>query len=201
MNGEVIWQEVWPDWAIFCTLCNFLKPLATINIPKSPTFLGNFCKGLKIYHFSREIILHFYRHLAIFSGHTALTKELHAKVNLFTSQGRQTFQLPPSLLRVYRASFQWCSGSPWHRRPWAGTPSWGPYGQNPSRKAGHSSVDQEGLYYKSLGVKIKHAFQADVINKLKRSIVMLCWNKAYWWDATSHVTCFNQSVCSISTLL
>ena len=33
-----------------------LKPLATINLPKSPTFLGNFCKGVKIYHFSCEII-------------------------------------------------------------------------------------------------------------------------------------------------
>ena len=45
----------WPDWAIFCNLGNFLKPLATINMPKSPTFLGNFCKGVKIYHFSSEI--------------------------------------------------------------------------------------------------------------------------------------------------
>ena len=36
---------------------NFLKPLATINLPKSLTFLGNFCKGVKIYHFSIEIIL------------------------------------------------------------------------------------------------------------------------------------------------
>ena len=35
---------------------NFLKPLATINLPKSPTFLGNFCKGVKIYHFSSKII-------------------------------------------------------------------------------------------------------------------------------------------------
>ena len=34
----------------------FLKPLATINLPKSPTFLGNFCNGVKIYHFSSEII-------------------------------------------------------------------------------------------------------------------------------------------------
>ena len=41
---------------IFCTLCNFNKPLATINLPKYPTFLGNFCKGVKIYHFSSEII-------------------------------------------------------------------------------------------------------------------------------------------------
>ena len=50
----------------------FLKALATKNLPKSPTFLGNFCKGVKIYHFSSVIILgNFYRHLAIFSGHTA----------------------------------------------------------------------------------------------------------------------------------
>ena len=48
--------SVWTDWAIFCTLGKFLKPLATTNLPKSPTFLGNFCKGVKIYHFYSEII-------------------------------------------------------------------------------------------------------------------------------------------------
>ena len=32
------------------------KPLVTINLPKSSTFLGIFCKGVKIYHFSSEII-------------------------------------------------------------------------------------------------------------------------------------------------
>ena len=33
--------------------------------------LKHFCKGVKIYHFSSEIIFgNFYRHLAIFSGHT-----------------------------------------------------------------------------------------------------------------------------------
>ena len=32
------------------------KPLATINFPISPTFLGNFCKIVKTYHFSSEII-------------------------------------------------------------------------------------------------------------------------------------------------
>ena len=42
--------------AIFCTLGNFLKPFATINLPKFPTFLGNFCKGAKIIHFYNEII-------------------------------------------------------------------------------------------------------------------------------------------------
>ena len=47
---------VWPNWAIYGTLGNFLKPLATINLSKSPTFLGIFCKGVKIDHFSSEII-------------------------------------------------------------------------------------------------------------------------------------------------
>ena len=49
-------SSVWPDWAIYWTLGKFSKPLATINLPKSPTFLGNFCKGVKIFDFSSEII-------------------------------------------------------------------------------------------------------------------------------------------------
>jgi len=67
-------------------LGNFLKPLATIILPKSPTFLGNFCKGVKIYHFSSEIIfgqlLDIWR---FFSGHTgciALAQE-HKKRKIF----------------------------------------------------------------------------------------------------------------------
>ena len=40
------------DW----TLGKFLKPLATIDLLKSLTFLDNFYKGVKIYHFSSEII-------------------------------------------------------------------------------------------------------------------------------------------------
>ena len=47
---------VWPELAIYWILGNFLKPLATINWPKSSTFLGNFCKDVKIYHFCSEII-------------------------------------------------------------------------------------------------------------------------------------------------
>ena len=49
---------------------------AKISLPKSLTFLGNFCKCVKIFNFSGEIIFgHFYRHLAIFYwshwlGHT-----------------------------------------------------------------------------------------------------------------------------------
>ena len=37
-------------WATFQRLC------ATINLPKSPTFLSNFCNGVKIFNYSSEII-------------------------------------------------------------------------------------------------------------------------------------------------
>ena len=41
---------------IYCTLGNFSKPVGTIILPKLPTFLGNFCKGIKIFHYAIEII-------------------------------------------------------------------------------------------------------------------------------------------------
>ena len=37
-------------------LGNFSKPMATIILSKLPTFLSNFSKGVKIFHFSSEII-------------------------------------------------------------------------------------------------------------------------------------------------
>ena len=54
---EVKWwfQSVWSDLAIFCTLGKHSKLAATIILPKSPTLLGNFCKGVKIIHFSSEL--------------------------------------------------------------------------------------------------------------------------------------------------
>ena len=63
---------MWPDWAIFCTLGNFSNPGTTIGLPKSPTFLRNFCKDVKIYHFSNEIIFGYFIEIReFFSGHTA----------------------------------------------------------------------------------------------------------------------------------
>ena len=61
-----------PDWAIYCTLGNFSKPVATINLPKSLTFLGSFCIGVKIYNFSSEIIFGatFIDIWRLFTGHT-----------------------------------------------------------------------------------------------------------------------------------
>ena len=47
-------------------LGNFLKPLATINLPKSQTFFCNFCKVVKsIIFLAKNFLGNFYRHLAI----------------------------------------------------------------------------------------------------------------------------------------
>ena len=60
-------KSVWPDWAIYYTLGNFLKPLETINLPKPPTFLGNFCKGVKsIIFLVKSFLGNIYRNVAIF---------------------------------------------------------------------------------------------------------------------------------------
>ena len=45
---ERIWfcsLPAWPDWVIYWTLGNFLKPLAAIILPKLSTFLGNVSKA------------------------------------------------------------------------------------------------------------------------------------------------------------
>ena len=60
-----------PDWAIDSTLGKFFKPLATIIQPKSRTFLGNFWKSDKIYHFLwNHYWATFIDIWQIFSGHT-----------------------------------------------------------------------------------------------------------------------------------
>ena len=60
-------QSVWTDWTIYWTLGNFSKSFSTINLSTSPTLLGNFCKGVKIFDFSSEIILgNIFRHVATF---------------------------------------------------------------------------------------------------------------------------------------
>ena len=69
---------VWPDWAIYWSLGNFLKPLAAINLPKSHTFLGIFCKSVKIYFISSEVIFGqlLYTFGNFFSGHTVGIKAI-----------------------------------------------------------------------------------------------------------------------------
>ena len=67
------------DWAIYWNLGNFSKPIATISLPKSPTFFGNFCKGVKIIHFSSETIFgkNFIDIWRFLSGHTEYIPNLH----------------------------------------------------------------------------------------------------------------------------
>ena len=64
-------QPVWPNWTICCTLCNFFKPLATIILPKLPTFLGIFI-GVKILIFLVKTIWgNFFLDIwRLFTGHT-----------------------------------------------------------------------------------------------------------------------------------
>ena len=54
--GHLGTGAVWPDLAIFSTLGNNSKPVATIILTKSPTLWGDFYKGVKIIQFSSELI-------------------------------------------------------------------------------------------------------------------------------------------------
>ena len=74
-------RTVWPDWAIYCTLGNFSKPVATIIVPKLSTFRAIFCKGVNISHFSNEII--FGQLLQTFGNLILVTLQLQQPV--FTS--------------------------------------------------------------------------------------------------------------------
>ena len=48
---------VWPHWAIYCTLGNFCKPVATIYLPQIATFLGNLLKVSKSFIFLVKSVL------------------------------------------------------------------------------------------------------------------------------------------------
>ena len=58
-------------------------PWAAINMPKSPTFLGNLCKCVKIYHFSSKII--FGQFLEIFDNFFLVTLEVSKFTYFFCS--------------------------------------------------------------------------------------------------------------------
>ena len=96
--------SVWLDWAIYWTLGNFLKHLATINLSDSPTFLGNFLKVSKTIIFPVKSFLgNFYRHLAIFSGHTCpfgqnLNSKNGSKVNKRLCENKNAFSQSSSNL-------------------------------------------------------------------------------------------------------
>ena len=58
---------MWPDWAIYSTLDNFSNPATTIILPKLPTILCNFSKGVKSFIcLMKSFLGNFYWHLATF---------------------------------------------------------------------------------------------------------------------------------------
>ena len=59
---------------IYWTFGNFSKPLTTINLPKSPTFSGNFCKGAKPLIFSSCFWAIFIDIWRFFTGHTGCNR-------------------------------------------------------------------------------------------------------------------------------
>ena len=57
--------------AIYLTLGNFSKPMATVSLPKSTTFLGNFCKVSKsLIYLLKSFLATFIDIWRFFSGHT-----------------------------------------------------------------------------------------------------------------------------------
>ena len=59
-------------------------------MPKSLLFLGNFCKGVKIYHFSSEIIFgQLLQTFGVFSGHTGHHLLLLLRLNIERSSAHK----------------------------------------------------------------------------------------------------------------
>ena len=103
--------SVWPDWVIYWTLGNFLKLMAKIILPKLPTLLGNFWKGVKIYHFSCEIIFgQLFRHLAIFLVTLVL---IHKRVGFELN----SLGCKPDLTSIFSSSGTSTKVRPTSRRP------------------------------------------------------------------------------------
>ena len=60
-------HTVWPDWAIYCTLDNFSKPVAIIILPKLQIFQAIFVKYSKYFiYLMKSFFGNFYSHLATF---------------------------------------------------------------------------------------------------------------------------------------
>ena len=83
---KLVGQGQCPDWAIFCTLGNHSKPVARIILPKLHTLLCDFCKGVKIIHFSSEIIVG--QVLSTFGNfYLAALAKVHSELELYNLIG------------------------------------------------------------------------------------------------------------------
>ena len=72
---------VWPDWAIYCTLSNFSKPVVKIILPILPTFLSIFLKVSKSFiALVKSFLGNFYRLLATFYWSYCLSTTLQGRV-------------------------------------------------------------------------------------------------------------------------
>ena len=99
---------VWPDLAIYWTLGNFSKPVARFILPKLPTFLGNVCKGVKIFHFPvKSFLCNFYKHLAtVYWSHCSCPKNIgYTYIVVSTSSNKPLLKMAPRLLsQIYWSS-------------------------------------------------------------------------------------------------
>ena len=145
--------QLWPDWAIYWTLANFSKSLATINLPKSPSFSGNFVKVSKtIIFLVKSFLGNFYRHLAIFFwSHCQLfnfynfaTSKQEIGCKKVANELRQTFE------KEIRTNEDWikCSAACWI----------------------HSNVFL-------ISAAPKCAYDVNSIEMAMRTSVARCWNK------------------------
>ena len=108
LNTNGLLETVRPDSAIYWTLEKFLKPLETINLNKSHTFLGNFCKDIKIYHFSSEIIDIW----QLFSGLTGWKpKSAEREITLFDKDDIYLFRLTATPLAQQNPTFSTDNGT------------------------------------------------------------------------------------------
>ena len=97
---------MWQDWAIYWTLGNFFKPLAKINLPKSPTFLANFLKvPYSIIFLVKSYLGNFCRHLAIFIWSPGFKYSFKITVNYPPSSSR-SFNWISRLIRSWKLLIQ-----------------------------------------------------------------------------------------------
>ena len=96
---------MWPDWTIYWTLGNFSKSVATISLPKSPTFLGNFCKGVKILIFcGRRIFGQLLQTFGDFLLVTLFANTVVTKHGLFSPLPGSTWRCSFRILRACPSS-------------------------------------------------------------------------------------------------
>ena len=108
---------VWPYWAIFCTLGNFIKACGNNNLAQIAHILRQFFKGVKIFHFSCEIFFgNFYRHLATFYWSHYW---LHSSTYLLIISPKMKFikhsYLSLTYHHVWNGKLLWQSGCFWNQ--------------------------------------------------------------------------------------